>query len=388
MRIVESSTIAENIAPAFATEIYSGTALTVVERDGQELALCAFRRGSAKVSPDGTIVLRESADRGRSWADHHSPLDREGPGSTAPPGGLRQLAGPHVGSSAAGTVILGAALMSLARPGTPEYDRQAAGIIDAACVFVRADESGWSVPQVIAGRRSDSEWAIPCGPPVSLGDGVWLAPAERHATTRVPEWLRQYHAFSFRSVDDGRTWVDHGPMLNDPAREWVYYDQHVVVLGDGRVLSIAWTHDVIHDETITARAAVSDDGGATWSPAWDTGLLGGPVAAVRLTDGRLLAVYPRRSDPASIRACISTDEGRTWDVENEFVLWDERSRSVVGQTVSSSAPTDTPPLWDTMWAWSFGLPTPALFRDGSVGVAFYATGADGLSRVLYVRVEP
>ncbi len=388
MRIVESSVVAENFAPAFATEVYSGTALTVVERDGEERALCAFRRGSAKVSPDGAIVLRESVDRGRSWTDHPSPLDRESPGSIAPAGGLRQFAGPHVGSSATGTVILGAALMSLARPGTPEYDRQAAGIVDAACVFVRADESGWSVPQVIAGRRSDSEWAIPCGPPVSLGDGVWLAPAERHATTDVPEWLRQYHAFSFRSVDDGRTWTDNGPMLNDPERERVYYDQHVVGLDDRRLLSIAWTHDVIRDETITARAALSTDAGATWTGEWDTGLLGGPVAAVRLPDGRLFAVYPRRSEPASIRACVSADDGRTWDVEHEFVLWDERSRSVIGAVASSSAPTDTPPLWDTMWGWSFGLPTPALFRDGSVGVAFYATGADGISRVLFVRVEP
>lgn len=388
MRIIDESVVYENPAPAFATEVYSGTAITVVGELGAEVAVCAFRLGSAKVSPDGRIMLRESRDRGKSWETTASPLDPEHAHAIAPAGGLKQLAGPHLGSSVPGTLILAGALMTLARPGTPEYDQRAAGITDAHCVLVRRAGGTWAETQVIDGSRSEAEWSITCGSPAYLGRGVWIAPAERHAKTSDPEWLRQYHAFSFRSTDDGKTWVDQGPMLNDPAREKVFYDQHVVALPGGRILSVAWTHDVIEDRTVTAHAAYSDDEGATWSPSWDTGLLGGPVAAVRLPDGRLFAVYPRRQEPAGIRACLSRDDGLTWDLDDEFVIWDERSRSVVGVPAMSSTATEMPPLWDTMWGWSFGLPTPGVFRDGSVGVVFYAVGADGLSRVMFVRVRP
>ena len=74
---------------------------------------------------------------------------------------------------------------------------------------------GWSA--VVDGRRHADEWAIPCGAPVALGDGRWMFPMERHAKTHVPEWLRGYHAYAALSSDDGRTWPELVPMLNDPA---------------------------------------------------------------------------------------------------------------------------------------------------------------------------
>lgn len=388
MRIRDHAVVWENPAPAFATEVYSGTALTIFTEGDAEVAVCGFRLGSAKVSPDGRVSLRESRDGGATWARVHSPLDRQEAEAIAPANGLRQLAGPHLGSSPEGTVILGAALMTLAQPDSAEYRPQAAGIVDAECVLVRRSEYGWDSPQVIDARRSASEWSITCGPPVALGDGRWLAPAERHASSDEDEWLRRYNAFSLVSTDDGVTWSDHGEMLNDPERIRVFYDQHVVVLGDRRLLSVAWTHDVVEDRTITAHAAISDDEGASWSEPWDTGVLGGPVGVVRLPDGRLFATYPRRQEPSGIRACLSLDEGRTWETQEEFVIWDHATRSVAGILAADSTVEDLPPLWDTMWGWTFGLPTPAVYADGSVGVVFYASGTDGLSRVIHVRVEP
>jgi hypothetical protein len=211
---------------------------------------------------------------------------------------------------------------------------------------------------------------------------------ERHALAHVPDWLRRYHAFAVFSHDDGRTWVDATPTINDPDERVVYYDQRMVELPDGRLLTIAWVHDVVGDVTLTARAAYSSDRGRSWSAPFDTGIQGGPINPLLLADGRVLAVFARRTTPNGIRAVLSEDGGATWLVEDEFVLWDEASRRVAGERAADQerAPED-PSLWGTMWGWTFGTPTAVQAPDGSVLVTFFASGFDGVSAIRSVRLE-
>ena len=350
----------------------SGTSLVAV---GGRL-LCAFRTGSTRTSRDGRVVVASSGDGGRTWAGEE------------PPWGVtddRQVTGAQMGASADGTFVLAASWMRMAAPGDPDYEPAASGILDAAGLMLRGDTGGWAAPVPLDGRRHDDEWAIPCGPPLPLGGGRWYAPMERHAKAYVPEWLRGYHAFAAVSDDDGRTWRTYDPMLNDPARRVAHYDQHVAALADGRIVSLAWAHDVVEDVTLPARVGWSADGGGTWSAPLETMLVGGPVAPVALPDGRLFAAYPRRSAPTGIRASLSEDGGRTWG--DELVIWDESVRRVTGARPDDAAPADRePPLWDTMWSWTFGLACPAVLADGAVGVAFYAAEPDGTATVRYVRV--
>jgi hypothetical protein len=42
-----------------------------------------------------------------------------------------------------------------------------------------------------------------------------------------------------------------------------------------------------------------------------------------LQDGRVLATYGHRRPPFGVRACLSEDEGETWDVANEKVIRDD-----------------------------------------------------------------
>ena len=374
--------------PGGRVEIYSGTALTSYIDGDDEVLLCAFRVGTQKVGSDGRIVLRESRDGGRSWMPVLSPLDAQHAGELAPAASNLQLAGPHIGSSADGTVVLVAARMRVVDEGEPGFDAQAAGIVDAECVLLRLRDGQWSEPVVLDGRRTPDEWAIPCGPPVDLGGGRWLAPAERHAKAYMPEWLRNYHAFELLSLDDGMSWSVAGPMLNDPDRGVVYYDQHVTRLDDGRLLALAWVHDVIDDVTLTARAGWSDDEGSTWSAPRETWLRGGPAAPVNLGGDRVIAAYPHRTGPASVRVCISDDGGSTWDPASEFVVWDETTRTVTGAPADAPIASGEPgPLWDTMWGWSFGLPTITALRDGTIGLAFYAMDPDGAPVVRFARLS-
>jgi Neuraminidase (sialidase) len=391
MRVIDETIVHRNRHPSYTPESYSATTVAWTRVGSAEpYLLAAFRLGSARMSPDGRIVLHASRDGGRTWSAVPSPLAGDAARTVgAEPGRGPNLAGSQMGSSDDGTTILMAARMRMTEPGAPDWDDQAAGMVDADSVVVRAGPGGgWDAPVIVEGRHDAQGWSIPCGSPLALGAGRWLLPLERHARTTVPEWLRGYEAFTAWSEDDGRTWGRLTDALNDPERRVAYYDQRMVLLANGRVLSLAWVHDVIEDRTLHARAGSSADGGLTWSEPWETTLMGGPVNPVVLEDGRVVAMYPRRTAPTGVRASISEDGGRTWRTDEEIVVWDERVRRVTGEpSGGADVVARDAALWDAMWGWTFGQPMPVRLGPARVGVCFFATDPSGAPAVRFVTLE-
>ena len=60
--------------------------------------------------------------------------------------------------------------------------------------------------------------------------------------------------------------------------------------------------------------------GHTWHGLEQTPIWGHPAHLLRLHDGRVLCTYGYRREPFGVRACLSADGGRTWDIDNEIVL--------------------------------------------------------------------
>jgi hypothetical protein len=48
--------------------------------------------------------------------------------------------------------------------------------------------------------------------------------------------------------------------------------------------------------------------------------MGHPPHLLQLHDGRVLCSYGYRHQPFGIRACLSNDEGKTWDIEHEIIV--------------------------------------------------------------------
>ena len=157
---------------------------------------------------------------------------------------------------------------------------------------------------------------------------------------------------SVHSEDDGRSWQLLGtfPDLREQNGHLPYSEPHVTELIDGTIITL-WRYEPqirefehctcnvdsigyctcgSEDQLNYMHQSESRDGGRTWTIPHRTPLWGYPPHIIRLRNNQLLTTYGRRWSPPGQRACISHDEGNTWDSENEIVLRDDAPSGDLG----------------------------------------------------------
>ena len=115
-----------------------------------------------------------------------------------------------------------------------------------------------------------------------------------------------------------------------------------------------------------ARSMVRSINGETWSEPVDTGIWGYPAHLLLLPDGRLLATYGYRRAPMGIRACLSRDGGKSWDIEDEIIL----------RADGFGSGSD------------LGYPITQRLADGTLATIYYFNGVDGITHVCLTRWTP
>ena len=106
------------------------------------------------------------------------------------------------------------------------------------------------------------------------------------------------------------------PVLMVPSPEQEYGEPDLAEVAAGEIYCILRTDS----RGGYLQSCRSMDGGATWSAPELTPMYGGPGHLLNLADGRLLCTYGRRKAPFGVRASLSDDGGRTWDLEREIVI--------------------------------------------------------------------
>jgi hypothetical protein len=106
-------------------------------------------------------------------------------------------------------------------------------------------------------------------------------------------------------------------------------EPHTAILPDGTMVTA-----IRVDFDGFMRLSFSKDDGRTWTKPVKTAVRGYPQHLLVLRDGRLLATYGYRYYPFGIRACISRDGGKTWDMKNEMILRDDGLSPDLGYPVS------------------------------------------------------
>ena len=68
------------------------------------------------------------------------------------------------------------------------------------------------------------------------------------------------------------------------------------------------------------RESISDDFGKTWTFPEKTTMWGCPAHLLYLKNGSLLCAYGYRRNPWGVRACLSYDRGKTWNIKKEIII--------------------------------------------------------------------
>ena len=131
----------------------------------------------------------------------------------------------------------------------------------------------WSEPCRVEPPIEGPEWEL-CAPITELSDGRWLL-----ISSTWPDWSGRlpngHQLVAFVSSDRGSSWPEWLPVMSEAGSEAViFWESKIVELSDGRLLAVAWCHDLPAAEDRPNQYALSSDGGATWTPHRSTGLIG------------------------------------------------------------------------------------------------------------------
>ena len=273
------------------------------------------------VDPFGREVVSRSTDNGRTWSEPEVIFDsvtddRDHAINTLPDGTVVSTWFSSSAWARSGFGERPAAWADLAR-------RLSADTLSALSRgwLRRSNDGGrtWedAVYPTIVGQHA--------GPtPLANGDLVYCGPVSAPAP-RVVATLSQ---------DGGRTWRIVGEVSNRTATNSktgvtrpIFDENHTLELAPGRLLTVYRGLPNVH-------AARSDDAGRTWTEPEDTGAFGHPAYLVRLAAGPVLCVYANRTEPRTIRAMLSYDEGVSWDAERAQIVRQFDYKSDMGYPVA------------------------------------------------------
>jgi hypothetical protein len=295
----------------------------VARLPGGDLVVVYREASIHMLDPAGKISLSRSTDGGRTWQPRVTALDRPGVDDRDP--SLCQMSD--------GTLLL----------------------FSADCVSASRDGGRtWSDPRPTPvfgpkGGVEDDEGHLVYGGlrRVVQADFAWIhgAPATLQADA------------AYRSRDHGQSWEPAGIAtytLYLPGRnDYVWYDEPFMCVVPGRY----WIFAARVDLDGLARIIRSPDRGRTWEPVLTTGVWGYPQHLLPLRDGRLLLTYGYRRRPLGVRACLSSDFGKTWNLAGEIIL-----RMDGGTPPGQARKVDDVDL---------GYPTSIQLPDGSIFTVYY-----------------
>lgn len=148
--------------------------------------------------------------------------------------------------------------------------------------------------------------------PITLSDGAILAGTSVEAYQTYTAWME-------RSVDGGKTWTIHGPLVYDDVRRGLIQPT-IWETKDGRVRALMRSTHVIG----AIVESTSTDAGGTWGPVTKTALPNpdAGIDTVKMTDGRVAIIFNNTTRGRTpLNLAFSDDDGKTWGfpyvLENE-----------------------------------------------------------------------
>jgi hypothetical protein len=169
------------------------------------------------------------------------------------------------------------------------------------------------------------------------------------------------------SSDCGATWSAPVTFGDGEAIGKGFWHGRIITMGDGSLYVLFWSAEAGTLETIPLHYSVGSPDGRQWSEPQQTNIPGQTNYPVDLGNGRMAVIYTRREgDNPGFFVTLSTDGGKTFDIDNQIRVWDATGRDKLGV----SAPDSYPRSHDTI---AFGAPTAIPLLNGDFLVSFWCT---------------
>lgn len=306
---------------------------TITKTAEGELVVAFSGDRDAHVCPWGKTQIIRSSDEGKSWTDARTitstPLDDRDAGIIQTAKGTLLVS--WFTSLAFENPVYESAYNKYLRVGEkiPEETRK-----EWLGNWTRRSEDNgktWLTPVRTAGTAPHGPVQLRDGRLLYIGIGKW---GNDKGSLIVEE-----------SADDGRSWniISNLPRPEGLTASWS--EPHLLELKSGKIIAM-----IRHEPRDTSQCFLlqseSLDGGKTWTELHQTKIWGYPPHLTQLANGWIVVVYGYRREPFGERACISRDEGRTWDIANEIVLSNAASRDL-------------------------GYPSSVQLKDGSILTVYY-----------------
>ena len=278
------------------------------------------RGGAMHLGRGGRLDFVKSPDNGLTWSEPVVVLDT----------GLDDR-NPAFGQAKDGTLVVAAFRYDKYTP-DGEYDPSSTNPSDVLLVYSHDNGTRWSAPKRFPMRNF--AWLSPYGRMLTLDDGTMVLHCYGNTVplsgdTDIVEDEKRNASYLFWSQDGGKTWSDPTRIARD------YNETSILPLGNKHWVAALRSH---LEGQFTA-VAHSYDNGKTWTePQRVTRTSEHPPDLVQLTDGRILMAFGERNKPYGVHALLSSDEGKTWDKEHEFVLVDHATSTDCGYPSSVVLP--------------------------------------------------
>jgi hypothetical protein len=360
LKIVDEGIIFINSNPAYRH--VSAFHPSIVQISDTEF-ICLTHTGQGLYATDSNVILQRSTDGGKTWEEEGFVYD--GSKDDKP----WSYHGTFVSKMRDGTIAFCPFRADRTDPEQPFFN-DSGGLIDIDPCLLLSRDAGrtWSDPIVM--DLPESKQMTASQSIVELSDGRWWAPFDLWGTF-ADEQPYKPCMVGFTSDDQGKSWSDRVVIADGAAEGKGYWHGRPICLSDGSLYSLFWAADMTQPEkgpvNLNNHFATADANGQNWTTPQPTQIPGQTHGVTELPDGRLAAVYTwRETTQPGFMVVLSSDRGRTWDLENQVRVWDATGWTEIGL----SHPDKYPRSHDTI---AFGAPSVITLMNGELLAYWWCT---------------
>jgi len=360
LKIISEGILYRNPRPGYKAEC---AYLPNVVPLSDDEALCFYRIGSAFYSSDGRVAQLRSMDGGKTWATEDMVWDPRN--DTIP----YSYGAPHATRMRDGSLALIMHRRDDTDPDLPQFNPETGGVRQMDIVLLRSDDDGhtWSEPAKLNLPAVNGTIDTP-SQIIELNDGRWFLACEVWKSWDDTSPLH-IKGFALFSDDKGRTWKDRVDFPSASDTEKMYSHSRYAQMLDGRIAVLQWTQKIGTGEDFDLHFTISDETGTKWSLPQPTGIMGQTSWLADLGDDILVATYTRREGmQPGIMVVLSEDGGKTWNLDNQVMVWDAVGQEFLGVAHKPTYPASHDNI-------AFGKPNTARLPNGEIISSWWCTQA-------------